>query len=314
MEISGSELSPYTHLASVVGEIGSRSKFQKKAVGKLVASAGERHLRFGDDFVRRLATVVEQPSPYAYLAEKYLWYTNLIRLEELHFAQSHEYRYSDYAEVYGRVYGRDDYMRDYAAGLGMTQIFWANHYAIVQYYLDRFLPRVTEARTGAEIGVGHGLFHSELLRAAPNITTRMLDVSPACIEFTRRMVSATGLDRDRAQPLLGDVQKEIPLPDASLDVLLMGEVVEHLEKGAQVMTTMATKVKPGGHCFFTTAANAPAEDHILLFRTTGEIRSFLQECGWKILEEHVGTLGGMSVETAEEGHHNINYAATLTPA
>ena len=313
MESSISHMERYPNCAAVVREIGARSKFQKKALAKLIENTDHRHLEFADDLIRRLMAVANRPDGHVYLAEIYLWYTKLIRVEEAHFAANKSYRYSDYQEVFERVYGRSDYMRDYAAGLGMTQVFWPNHWAIVRYYLDSFLPRVTSARAGAEVGVGHGLFHAELLRVAHGLKTSLLDVSQSCLDFTQRMIHETGLAADRAAPVLCDVQASIPLADASLDVLLMGEIIEHLEKGRDVMAAMAKKMRPGGLCFFTTAANAPAEDHILLFRTCDEIRSLLQECGWQIIDEHLGTLRGMSVQEAERDGHNINYAATITP-
>ena len=107
-------------------------------------------------------------------------------------------------------------------------------------------------------------------------------------------------------------QGEIPLDDNSLDALLMGELIEHIQDGETVMVKMAKKMKPGGFCYFSTAANSPAEDHILLFCNIGEIRKFIDGCGWKIEKEHLGTLRNMTVKEAEDGGHNINYAAVLT--
>jgi hypothetical protein len=126
------------------------------------------------------------------------------------------------------------------------------------------------------------------------------------------MIKAAGLNPERIVATLCDVQKGIPVEDDSLDVLLMGEIIEHLEEGEAVMTAMAAKMKPKGICYFTTAANAPAEDHILLFRSVGEIHDLLNRAGWDVCEEQIGTVGGMSVEEAEKGGHNINYAAILT--
>jgi hypothetical protein len=78
------------------------------------------------------------------------------------------------------------------------------------------------------------------------------------------------------------------------------------------MSKIAKKLKPGGYCYFSTAANSPAEDHILLFKSVDEIRQFVKECGWKVIAEHLGTVDRMSVEQAEKEGHNINYASVLT--
>lgn len=298
------------NLAAVVQGIAERNRMQKKSVLRTLDAADAQFLDFAEDWVRRLLAAME-PSDVGRLAQDYVAYTKMIRIEEMHFRAEQEYRYKDFDEVYARVYGSDAHMASYVTGLGLTQLWWPNHYGVVRFYLDRFLPHVTGARRGAEIGVGHGLFHSELLRAAPEVRTKMLDISPVSLAFTHRVITATGLDNGRAEKNLVDIQKDIPVEDGSLDALLMGEVVEHLEHGEAVMRAMSSKMAPGGRCFFTTAANAPAEDHILLFRTSGEVQRFLHDCGWDILDEHIDPIGDYSLEQAEAEGHNINYAATL---
>ncbi len=302
----------YPNLWKIIDEISKLSMFQKKAVSRYIETADERYLTFAEDLVIRMLEIVDQEDSYNYIAKTYLWYTKTIRIEEMYFAKEGHYRHSDYDEVYEKVYGRDDYMSDYVVGLGMTQIFWPNHWDIMKFYLDKFLPKVKKFTSAAEIGVGHGIFHSELLRACPNMTSKLLDVSPASLNTTLRMIKATGLNPDRAESVLCDVQKGIPLQDNSLDALLMGELIEHIQKGEWVMASMSKKMKKDGFCYFSTAANSPAEDHILLFRSIAEIRDFIDRTGWKVEDEHLGTLNNMTVEESEEKGLNINYAAVLT--
>lgn len=301
----------YPYLRRVVEEISKQSPFQKKAVLRFIKSADQRYFEFAEDLVRRMTKVIDRGECYDYIAKTYLWYTKTIRIEEMYFTKEDRYRYSDYDEVYEKVYSRDDYMFDYVVGLGMTQIFWPNHWDIMKFFLDNFIPRGKDFRTGAEIGVGHGVFHSEFLRGCPDMRSKLLDVSPTSLNMTRRMIAATGLDPERAEPIQCDVQKDIPLVDESLDALLMGELIEHIQEGESVMATMAKKMKKTGYCYFSTAANSPAEDHILLFRSVGEIRDFIDRTGWRVVDEHLGTINNMSVEEAEKGGHNINYAAVL---
>jgi SAM-dependent methyltransferase len=295
----------------VVEFINAKSVFQKKATEAIINAADSQYFEFAEDFVTRLNRAIAEGVNFEYMATAYLNYTKTIRIEEMHFVKENTYRYADFSEVYDKVYSRDDYMLDYVVGLGMTQIFWPNHYQIVRFFLDHYLPLIKDFARGAEIGVGHGLFHSELLRAAPQMTTTMLDISRTSLNMTTKLISASGLDSGRAKPVLCDVQKDIPLPETSLDALLMGELIEHLGDGESFMAAIADKMRPSGFCFFTTAANAPAEDHILLFRNTKEIRDLINRTGWDIADEYVGTLRDMTVEEAEAGGHNINYAAVL---
>lgn len=302
----------YPNLWEVMQQIAKFSPFQRKAIFKYCETAEQRYFDFAEDVVKRLLIVVDRENSYEYLAKTYLWYTKTIRIEEMYFAKEGRYRYFDFDEVYQNVYGRDDYMINYAVGLGMTQIFWENHFNIFKFFLDKFIPKVKNFKNGAEIGVGHGLFHSEFLRGCPNMRSKLIDISPSSLDITQRMIKATGLDPTRTEPIECDIQKDIPVDNGSLDALLMGELIEHIEKGQMVMAGMVKKMKPNGYCFFSTAANSPAEDHILLFRSVKDIRDFIDECGWKIIEEQLGTVKNMTVKEAEEGGHNINYAAVLT--
>lgn len=299
------------NFSKLVDKIKELNPFQKKSVEKLIAGADDRYPDFAESVVTRMLSVVDRGECFDYLAETYLWYTKLLRIEEMYYAKEGRYRYDNYQEVYEKVYRRDDYMFDYAVGLGLSQPLWANHYRIFRFFLDEFVPRIHEGRAGVEIGVGHGLFHSEAMRGAPGLRTILLDVSNTCLSMTRKMIAATGLDPKRATPVNVDIQKEIPLENGSLDVLLMGELIEHIENGERVMSEMVNKMRRGGYCYFSTAANAPAEDHIILFKTTGEIRNLIGKCGWKIIEERAFTLYEMSLEKAEEEAKNINYCAVL---
>lgn len=295
----------------LVEEIKKLNPFQKKSVQRILEGADEQYMEFAESVVSRMLKVVDKGECYEYMAETYLWYTKLLRIEEMYYAQKGKYRYSDYKEVYDKVYSRDDYMFDYVVGLGLTQPLWVNHYKIFRFFLDEYVPMIGDAKRGAEVGVGHGLFHSEAMRGAPSLHTKLLDVSNTSLSVTRKMIAATGIDPERATPVNVDIQKEIPVEDGSLDMLLMGELIEHIEKGEEVMTAMSRKMTSGGHCYFSTAANAPAEDHILLFTTTDEIRKFVEKCQWKIVKEKVFTLGGMSEEEANANKQTLNYCAVI---
>lgn len=292
-------------------EIKKLNLFQKKSVGKLIAAADEQYLEFAESVVSRMLKVVDRGECFEFLAKTYLWYTKLLRVEEMYYAQEGKYRYDNYNEVYEKVYSRNDYMYDYVVGLGLTQPLWANHYKIFRFFIDEFVPMIKNAKVGAEIGVGHGLFHSEAMHGASDLKTTLLDVSNTSLETTMKMIAATGLDPERATPVNVDIQKEIPLKDRSLDVLLMGELIEHIQDGERVMTELSQKMKRDGYCYFSTAANAPAEDHILLFKNIDEIREIIAKCGWNVVKEKCFTLNEMSIEQAEAESQNINYCAVL---
>ncbi len=303
----------YPNLHGVITEIAKQSPFQKKAIFNYIESADQRYLNFSENLIKRVLHVIDKGSCFDYIAKTYLWYTKRIRIEEMYFSKQGAYRYSQYDDVYSKVYGQNDYMFDYVIGLGMTQIFWPNHWEIMKFYMDYFIPIVKNYTTGAEIGVGHGIFHAEFLKECSEMKSLIIDVSPVSIQTTKKMIAATGIDISRIKAIQIDVQKEIPIDDGILDALLMGELIEHIQNGETVMSALAKKMTNSGFCYFSTAANSPAEDHILLFKTTDEIRDFIEKTGWEIVVEHLGTLKNMSVAESEKRGKNINYAAVLKP-
>jgi len=302
----------YPNLDKVVNHISTKSLFQKKAVKNILDNADSKYLAFAEEIIIRLNTAIGRGESHDYIATAYLDYTKMIRLEEMYFMKEGKYRLDNFNDAYEEIYSQDGHMHDYVVGLGLTQIFWPNHYEIVRFYLDTFLPRVKDSGIGAEVGVGHGIFHCELLRSAQKIRTTLIDISPVSLDMTKKMIAATNIDENRTSVKISDIQKEIPLKDQSLDVLLLGELIEHLQEGELVLSALAKKMKKSGYCFFTTATNAPAEDHILLFRSLNEIRGFINRCGWQINDEHVGTIKRMSLEDAEKGGHTINYASIIS--
>jgi hypothetical protein len=80
------------------------------------------------------------------------------------------------------------------------------------------------------------------------------------------------------------------------------------------MKNLSKKMKKNGICYFSTPANGPAEDHILLFTKVKQIRKFIKDCSWKIIKDSPITLGDMSIDFAEKNSKVINYCAILKKA
>ena len=303
----------------VCKKIQSNSPFFEKSIEKSLSNSDVDWKKFAEQWVSILVNTQNKidgsdnsDQSVTKLAKDYIDYTKMIRIEEMHYLKSKDYRYKDFNEVYERVYGNDARMQCYVTGLGMTQIFWQNHYRIVNFYINEFLPLTKGSTNFAEIGVGHGLFHY-LMHKNTNfsVTSKILDVSDYAVKWTKTLLMLHGVKEDQIKITLGDVQKRIDIEDNSLDVLLLGEIIEHLKSGEDVMKKLSRKVNANGHCFFTTAANAPAEDHILLFKNVKEIRDFVSDCNWDIVKENIDTTNDVPLKTAEENLTNINYSAIL---
>lgn len=88
---------------------------------------------------------------------------------------------------------------------------------------------------------------------------RVLDLGCRSGAVTRHFVAGNevvGLDVDRAalekaaahgiEPVVGDVEEPLPFPDCSFDVVVAGELLEHLRDPAALVAEAARVLRPGG--------------------------------------------------------------------
>ena len=290
------------------------SPFQVKLSSRMINEFDDLYILFSESLIDK-ELQVHKDKDINYLAQSYVDYVKSIRKEEFYFAKNKKYRLSTYDEAYSAVYSKNDYMIDYMTGLALTLIMWPNHWRLVEFFL-KTLKTLNEEKTITkilEIGVGHGVFHTEALKIFKSSKSIAYDVSSSSLNTTRKMLEVSGLDASRTTFFQGDIRKDLNIKDNSVDLLIMGEVIEHIDNVKEVLLKLSSKVKPDGCFYMTTAINSPAEDHILLFTTVEEVRSLLKDCGWNLLKENILTINNMGLKESESGGHSINYAALYEP-
>lgn len=308
------KINKYKNYTSLVKHIAKRNIFQKKAIKKTIVSKNEKYFKEAEDITKRIFKVAKKFNKKINLekiAEIYLWYTDLLKKEELYFEKYKSYRNKNYRKVFNEVYNRPDYMFKYAIGLGASQLFWENHIKVFEFYKENLVKKIKKNSQIVEVGMGHGLFTAEIFKKHKKANSIMIDVSPMCLKFAKEMSLISGAKENNIVINKTDVQKKIMLEDNSVDVLLLGEIIEHLGEGRKVMKKLSKKMKKNGICYFSTPANGPAEDHILLFTKVEQIRKFVKNCSWKIVKESAITLRGMPIDLAEKNGKVINYCAIL---
>lgn len=203
---------------------------------------------------------------------------------QIEFLRSGQYRHATFAEVANSVYFDNDYMKRYMIGLALSTFFWPNH-TMIRRFFSQTLP-LSESGRYLEIGPGHGFFLLQAMRRCKYDKFVGVDISPASIALIDSIVKDVLPDRRKDLDLFEmDFLGKSGL-DGHFDAIVMGEVLEHVEKPGAFLHRIAELAAPSAHIFITTCINAPAVDHIFLFRTAGEIEGLFSEAGLTI-RDHI---------------------------
>jgi 2-polyprenyl-3-methyl-5-hydroxy-6-metoxy-1,4-benzoquinol methylase len=252
---------------------------------------------------------IARGSTIEYLGACYNTIVNDTLTEQFFFWKHDRYRYSRYDEVAQHVYLDEAYMRQYMYGLALTAFLWPNHARLYEFFQATF-PR---GKTGVylEIGPGHGYY----LRKAAELGNfgRLvgIDISPASVAMTRDIMEYSGLRTAAEIRIIESDFLSAREEDRFYDCIVMGEVLEHVEEPERFLRAIAERSDRNTHVFVTTCVNAPAVDHIYLFRTTGAVEELLQKSGFDIAASLNVPVTGKTLEECARQSLPINVAYVL---
>lgn len=292
-----------------------------QALRNAIAAANERHDSFLDaalarlddeergDLLEYVGFCLDDGIDITDLAKGYSVILQDTLREQLHFMRHKSYRHSSFAEVAGSVYYDADYMRHYMHGLALTAYIWPNHLDMHRFF-RRTLPR---DRRGAylEIGPGHGANLLAAMRLGAYDQFTGVDISPTSIDLTRRLVSRAMPHRAADVTLLLEDFLGWSSDRARFDAIVMGEVLEHVETPAAFLAQIAALSGADTYIHVTTCINAPAIDHIYLFRNTEEIEEMIETSGLRVADRYLGPHVGTTVEKCVKHALPINVAYVL---
>lgn len=226
--------------------------------------------------------------------------------ETIQFIKTGEYSSCSFAEVTERVYNNPEIMEYYMHGLLLSQFLWAHHYEMLMYFNQVVSANKAEVKSYLEIGGGHGLYLSEAIQLIGNSSTfDVVDISASSLEMAKKMVN-----NETVSYTLCDIFDYSP--EKKFDFITMGEVLEHVEEPVNLLKKLATLVTNKGKVFITTPTNAPAIDHICLFRNADEIRAIIDEAGFKIEEEKCVFAENLPPKLLEKYKISMLYAGLLS--
>lgn len=247
-----------------------------------------------------------------YLAASYNTIVNDTMMEQMFFEENKRYRWSRFDELAHTVYFDDAYMRKYMYGLAITAFLWPNHVALHDFFLRTF-PR---GRTGTylEIGPGHGYYFMQSARLGDFERLLGVDISAASVALTRDIVRHFEIqNKCRAEVIETDFLT-FHEERADYSCIVMGEVLEHVEDPGRFLSTIALLSGPSTHIFVTTCMNAPAVDHISLFRTGKDVGDIIASSGLRLVEACYVPYVGKTLAECEKDALAVNVGYVLRRA
>jgi 2-polyprenyl-3-methyl-5-hydroxy-6-metoxy-1,4-benzoquinol methylase len=277
--------------------------FLERAVSYLTVAERER--------LETILSYFEQSGrSIGYIADCYTTVVEDTLAEQMYFLRHNAYRNATYAEVADSVYHDRAYMDKYMYGLIVTAFLWPNHVEIARFFHDN-LP--TDKRGHyLEVGPGHGYFMATAASTGAFDDLKGIDISEASIEQTRaimRHFAPEALQRCDLEQC--DFLAAETLVEGSYDAIVMGEVLEHVEQPEAFLKRIHELARDDAFIYVTTCVNAPAVDHIYLWRSTDELEAMIEASGFKIVKALRLPYEGKTLEQARRLRLSINVAYLL---
>lgn len=296
-----------TNLEYIVEQIQIKNPLHSKRIQKNLKKFDQEYFDRADDFFLRYENLLKNDNKsFDYAIDCYLQMLADMNFESIQFLETGEYTSKSFEEVNKRVYSNPEVMEYYMHGLLMSQFLWKQHYDILLWFNKMITNNSKNIENYLEVGGGHGLYISEAIRLIGNQANYdLVDISQSSLDIAEKMIS-----NDKVNPILTDIFEYFP--SKKYDFITMGEVLEHVEEPVKLLEKLYDLLNVNGKLIITTPTNAPAIDHIYLFKNTEDIRKVILEAGFNIEEELCIYSEDVSPEIAERFKISMMYAGVLS--
>ena len=289
----------------------SKNPLQKKRLTSFIASQDETYRHFCEDLSERLVTrFIPTDADQLFACESYLKMCRDFLHAQIRFKQTGVYPVAKAGHAKTDVYDNPDVMRYYMLGLLLSYMFWPNHYALFQFFKKSLSSMDLVDKNYLEIGGGHGLFVSEVVSRSALKSATVVDISSTSIQTAKDLLRAHEVEDNKVNFIHSDFM-ELERDDKRYDLIVMGEVLEHVDDGESFMKKAASLLTADGRVFMTTAANSPALDHVLHFHNEEEIRDLMDRSGFQIIDEIIHAAEDVPQSKWQEELVTLNYGAFL---
>lgn len=228
--------------------------------------------------------------------------------ESKYFVENGRYRYSKFNEVAENVYFNQDYMTKYMLGLALSTYLWEQHLDVLRW----FKLQITSCKCESylEIGPGHGEYFLIALENTDMKKYTAIDISETSIDLTKKYVSFMRACKNKSCEFLCE-DFLIFKSRTPFDMIVMGEVLEHVEEPVDFLTKIRQLFSGNGKILITVPVNAPAKDHIYLFKSMEEVFDKVRLAGLAVEEYQCFTANGRELKKAVKYKEAILIALVL---
>lgn len=237
----------------------------------------------------------EQALPPEAIIEGYAEFSTDAVRSQVYFERKGSYKNSDYAQVAREYYHNPDFMfRSYLPGMVISHFVWPHHFRMLSWFKRLLATSMGNIGSFCEVGTGCGLYSAEVLEQIPGAHGVGYDISESSLSFTKDVIDAFGHGA-RYDTRIRDIIEEGA--DATYDLALSQEVLEHLEDPAAYLQALHSMVRPCGYAYIAAAVNAAHVDHIYLYRSPDEVAEQINAAGFRILDRRAElAYGGKPLE------------------
>jgi len=298
-------------LSSYLNHVAEKSPIQKKKIEKNFSKLTPEELAE----LEQLAIEYRDYLQYRGISlndaiDSYLRFCNDIMNYQIFFFRHGNYPNKNSKLICSEIYENTEVMAYYNTAMALTQILWRTHFEIYKFFISYLKTGSSNIRSYLEIGCSHGLYTKAVLELLPDsIPVTVVDICKHSIDETKSVLNYFSNNVKNISFFKTDIFEFNTAH--KYEFIELGEVLEHVENPALLLRKIHSLLTPDGKVFVSTCANAPAPDHIYLFRTTEEIRDMLTTNGFEIESEKVLPVEDLSMDKIIEKKITINYCAIL---
>ena len=193
----------------------------------------------------------------------------------------------DYKKIYTQDYfnGKNSFF--YKLGYGrFAKFYFDNLFKSLRPYLKKI---TTEGRV-LDVGCAYGF----MLERFPDVFEKFgIDISDYAIREARKRLPGVTFK-------IGNVEDELPFPEASFDIVICNDVIEHLENPDGALKNISKVLDRDGILFIKTPnlnwfrkkffAYADKKEHHISMFSRQTLSDLLVECGFKIIDRWTFTI------------------------